>query len=121
MEAILSPGPNLTTERRADRRYAIEAALVYKLIHGGKAVLSGAGRLVNISRSGLLFEGVRGMPHGYRIELDVEWPADALKVALHVIGQTVRTRDARTAVKIFRSSFRVRPGGPSTVSPFRRR
>lgn len=121
MERILSPGRTLTGDRRADHRYPIEAPLVYKLIHGAKAVLTGAGRLVNISRGGLLFECAKAMPQGYRIELDVEWPADSPKVALHVIGQTVRSRDARTAVKIFRSSFRVRPDGPATVSSFRRR
>jgi hypothetical protein len=121
MEQIPSPGPALAADRRADRRYAIEAALVYKLIHGAKAVLSGSGRLVNISRGGLLFECAKAMPQGYRIELDVEWPAASPKIALHVIGQTVRSRDARTAVKIFRSSFQARPAGPATVSPFRRK
>ena len=102
------PSPMPTVERRAERRYAIQARVEYRLMPGRKAVPGGAGRLVNISRGGLLFECAEAIPPGTRISLDVEWPADALRVALHVTGWILRSQHARTAVKISRSSFRVR-------------
>lgn len=106
-------------ERRAERRYAIQARVEYKLSLGRKAARGGVGRLVNISRGGLLFECAEAIPQGTRISLDVEWPADALEIVLHVTGQTVRSQHARTAVKISRSSFRVRE--PAATSSARRR
>jgi len=105
---MLSPRPILTPgdERRADRRYALDAPLQYKIIQAGKAVFSGAGRLVNISHGGLLFECAEEIEPGNRVELDVDWPADAVRIVLNVVGQTVRRQEARTAVKILRCSFR---------------
>ena len=112
-----------TVERRAERRYAIQARIEYKLSPDRKAAPGKVGRLVNISRGGLLFECAEAIPPGTGISLDVEWPADALKIALHVTGQTVRSQHARTAVKIFRSSFRVREPAesPAATSSARRK
>ncbi len=107
VEAIISPGPMLTAERRADCRYPIHVGLEYKLIMGRRAVRKGNGRLVNISRGGLLFECAHAIASGNRIELEVDWPTRAVKMALHVTGQTVRSQGVCTAVKILRSSFRV--------------
>jgi Ser-tRNA(Ala) deacylase AlaX len=69
-------------------------------------VRTGTGRLVNISRSGLLFECAHGIPPRTKIELEVDWPAQAVKMALHVTGQTVRNQGVSTAMTILRSSFR---------------
>jgi len=107
VEAIISPSPMFTAERRADCRYPIHSGLEYKLILGRRVVRTGAGRLVNISRGGLLFECDQAIPPGTRIELGIDWPAKAVKMALHVMGQTVRSQGACTAVKILRSSFRM--------------
>jgi hypothetical protein len=97
-----------TDERRADRRYALETGVEYKIVQGGQAVRKGTGRLVNISRGGLLFECAETIPPGSRIDLEVDWPAETHKVALDVIGQSVRSQGTRTAVKVYRSSFRMR-------------
>lgn len=96
-----------TAERRADSRYTIQTGLEYRLILRRKVVQTGSGRLMNMSRGGLLFECDRGVPPRTRIELKVDWPAHAVKIALHVVGQTVRTQGTSTAVKILRSAFRV--------------
>lgn len=119
-EAIISPSSTSKAERRTDCRYPIRTGIEYKLILGRRIVRTGAGRLVNISRGGLLFEGAQELPPRTRIELDVDWPADAVKVALHVVGETLRSQGARTAVKIHRSSFRVREeanNGKHPVTP----
>lgn len=100
-------GPNFTTERRADCRYTIHARLEYRLTLRRKVVETGAGRLANISRGGLLFECDHAIPPRTRIELKVDWPAHAVRIALHVVGQTVRSQSTATAVKILRSAFRV--------------
>jgi hypothetical protein len=96
-----------TAERRADCRYPIHAGVEYRLILGRRVIRTGVGRLVNISRGGLLFECANALPSENRIELDVDWPAQAVKMVLHVMGQTVRSQGVCTAVKIHRSSFRV--------------
>lgn len=106
MGAIITPGPMLPPERRAGRRYPIHAGIEYKLILGRRVVRTGTGRLVNISRSGLLFECAHGIPPRTKIELEVDWPAQAVKMALHVTGQTVRNQGVSTAMTILRSSFR---------------
>jgi hypothetical protein len=97
-----------TAERRRDCRYPIHSGLEYKLITGRRVVRMGAGRLLNISRGGLLFECAHAIPPGTGIELEIDWPARAVKMDLHVLGQTVRSQGACTAVKIHRCSFRVR-------------
>lgn len=107
-EAMISRSPTSKAERRADCRYPIHTGIEYKLILGRRIVRTGGGRLLNISRGGLLFECTQELPPRTRIELDVDWPADAVKVALHVVGETLRSQGAHTAVKIHRSSFRVR-------------
>lgn len=107
MEAIISSSPVLTAERRVDSRYPIQAGVGYKLIVGRRVVRTGTGRLLNISRGGLLFECAHAIPPGSRIELDIDWPAQSVKMVLRVAGQTVRTQGTNTAVKILRSSFRV--------------
>jgi len=97
----------LPPERRAGRRYPIHAGIEYKLILGRRVVRTGTGRLLNISRGGLLFECSHAIPAENMIELEVDWPARAVKMVLHVAGQTVRSEGVSTAVKILRSSFRV--------------
>ena len=106
-EAIISAGPVLTAERRSDCRYPIHAGLEYRIIVGRRVVQTGTGRLLNISRGGLLFECAHAIPAENMIELEVDWPARAVKMVLHVAGQTVRSEGVSTAVKILRSSFRV--------------
>jgi len=103
---VLAAGPVLTAERRAGSRYPIHAALRYRLISARPAV-AGAGSLVNISRCGLLIEAEEPIAPGARIEIEIDWPARALQMILHLVGETVRSEGNRTAVRILRSAFRV--------------
>ena len=107
MLKVLTPRKNLTiaTERRTHRRYAIRTKLEYRLISRRKVIQTGAGHLVNMSRGGLLFACNQGIPPRTRVELEVDWPAHAAKIALHVVGESVRSEGATTAVKILRSAF----------------
>lgn len=107
MEAIISSSPVFAADRRADCRYPIQTGIEYRLISGRRVVRTGTGRLLNISRGGLLFEGAHAIPPGNRVELEIDWPAQSVKMVLHVAGQTVRNQGVFTAVKILRSSFRV--------------
>lgn len=99
--------PTFAADRRADCRYTIRTGLEYRLILRRKVVDTGTGRLANISRGGLLFQSAEAIPPRTQIELKVDWPAPAVKIALHVVGQTVRSQGAGTAVKIIRCAFRV--------------
>jgi len=78
----------------------------YRLI-SVRPARAGAGSLVNISRCGLLFESAQPIAPGARIEIEIDWPARALKMVLHLVGETVRSQGNQTAVRILRSAFRV--------------
>ena len=108
MEAILTPSSLATVERRADCRYPIHTAVQYRLFLGRRVVRMGSGWVVNMSRGGVLFESTSPVPPGHRMELEIDWPAQAVGMMLRVTGESVRSEGGRTAVRILRSSFRVR-------------
>jgi hypothetical protein len=109
VESTTSPTtPTFTAERRADCRYTIRTGLEYKWVERRQVLRTGAGSLTNISRNGLLFECDRDIPASTRIELNVDWPAQAIQVSLHVTGETIRSQGSRIAVRILHSAFRVR-------------
>jgi hypothetical protein len=115
---VISPGPILTVERRAGSRYPIRAGIRYRLLAERRVVRAGTGSLVNISRSGLLFESAQPIAPGSRIEIEVDWPARTLKMVLRVAGETVRSQGNQTAIRILRSAFRVdRAGGRAGRGP----
>ena len=80
----------------------------FRVLEGRRVVARGVGRLVNISRGGLLLESMGVLPLKNRIEIDVDWPSEGVRMALHVTGETLRRQGARTAVKTARSRFVVK-------------
>jgi hypothetical protein len=98
-------------DRRSDRRYPIDAELVYQLVRHGQAVETGHGRTLNVSSSGILFEAACALPRGAPIELSIAWPArlgDVVALKLCVTGRTVRCQNNCTAVLIQRHIFRTK-------------
>jgi len=98
-------------DRRTGHRYAISAAVEYRVICGYLVIQKGFGRTVNLSRGGVLFESDQALPVGTPIEVSVAWPArlhDTVDLNLCVSGQVVRSAGERTMVRILRHEFCLR-------------
>jgi hypothetical protein len=86
--------------------------LEYKLLDGKKVLKTGAGRTLNLSSSGILFECAEVLPLGAQIRLSLTWPAqlsDKVGLTLCVNGRTVRSSGKCTAIEIMSHEFRTRP------------
>ena len=98
--------------RRSHRRYPMQVDLEYKLLDGKKVLKTGAGRTLNLSSSGILFESGESLPIATAIRLSIAWPAqlnDRVGLTLCVMGRTVRSSGNCTAVEILSHEFRTRP------------
>ena len=99
-------------ERRSDLRYPVALAFRY-VAAGNTQLISGQGRTLNLSRSGILLETDRALPAGLRIQLRIAWPVrlhGSQELTLWIDGQTVRTQSQSTAVSILTSEFRIQDG-----------
>jgi hypothetical protein len=71
----------------------------------------GAGKTVDISSGGVLFETERRLRSGQRVELSVKWPAQLegnCPLNFVALGRVVRVEDTRAAIHIERYEFRTR-------------
>jgi hypothetical protein len=98
-------------ERRATRRYPIEVAVIYRLVHKGRVLQRGFGLSRNLSSGGLLMESNTSLSVGTEVEVFMAWPArlgGEVKLNLWIQGRAVRTGENCTAIAIDRSDFRTR-------------
>jgi hypothetical protein len=97
-------------DRRLTRRYPIATELEYRII-GREGLAWGAGRTINLSTGGILFQSEQALTLGTRIELTIAWPArlnDAVDLNLCVSGRVTRTDGKSHAVRIREHEFCVR-------------
>jgi len=99
-------------ERRASKRFAIEQDALYKILdHRATVPESGAGRTLDISSGGVLFETVQHLRSGKRVELAVNWPAlldGGCPLKFVAVGRIVRAEEKRAAMHIEQYEFRTR-------------
>ncbi|MBZ5624470.1 MAG: PilZ domain-containing protein [Acidobacteriia bacterium] len=96
-----------TVDRRSDQRYPVNIHLEYKLVLSNRMEVTGLGRSVNMSATGILFESSNSLPNGHTIELIIDWPSRPNRVIkLHAVGRTVRTQGNYTAVIVQQHKFR---------------
>ena len=98
--------------RRSHRRYPIYVDLEYKLLDGRQVLKTGAGRTLNLSSSGILFESDEALPPGMSIRLSLNWPAqlnDRVGLTLCINGRTIRSSGRCNAIEIMSHEFRTRP------------
>jgi hypothetical protein len=99
-------------ERRAAKRFAIEQDVLYKILdHRAAAPESGAGKTLDISSGGVLFETQQRLRAGKRVEVSVSWPAlleGGCPLKFVAVGRIVRAEDARAAMHIEQHEFRTR-------------
>jgi hypothetical protein len=104
----------IRSDRRDDRRYRLELDVKWKLVRRRKVLEAGSGRTLDLSSSGLLFDGGRPLPVGLNVEVSIAWPALLHNIApmqLIVSGRIVRSDGSRTAVQMVQHEFRT-AGGP---------
>ena len=100
------------TDRRRTRRYAICLTLKYAVIRRGLPPTTGTGESVNLSQSGLLFQGGSTVHTGDSIVAVLNWPArgpNEEPLLLVMTGYILRSRKSQTAVSV--SSSRLLPAG----------
>jgi hypothetical protein len=99
-------------ERRGSKRFAIEQEVLYKILdHRAAVPESGAGKTLDISSGGVLFETVQRLRSGKRVEVSVNWPAQldgGCPLKFVAVGRVVRAEETRAAMHIEQYEFRTR-------------
>jgi hypothetical protein len=103
-------------DRRRNRRYPVELALVCRTVGRGQRD-QGPGKTENISSHGLLFRADARLHPDEEVELTIRWPVlldHATRLNWVVRGRVVRCDVAGCAVRISSHEFRTRG---SAISP----
>ena len=103
------------SERRRSSRFPIEREVRYKTLNQRAEILSGNGKTLNISSSGVLFTSDHELPVGTRLEVSISWPAQLNeKCLLNLVarGRIARHNKGQLALQIQQYEFRTqsRPG-----------
>ncbi|MGH9585289.1 MAG: PilZ domain-containing protein [Bryobacteraceae bacterium] len=106
-----------TTERRRSSRFPIEREVRYKTLNQRTETLSGLGKTLNISSSGILFTTEHDLAVGTRLEVSISWPAqlnERCLLNLVARGRVTRHDKGQLALQIQQYEFRTqsRPGSP---------
>ncbi len=124
-ENILLLGRQLDTadmavnERRRSSRFPIEREVRYKTLNQRTEILSGSGKTLNISSSGVLFTSDHDLPVGTRLEVSISWPAQLNeKCLLNLVarGRITRHNQGQLALQIQQYEFRTQ-SRPAMVPP----
>jgi hypothetical protein len=105
MDALEMP----STERRRSSRFPIEREIRYKTLNQRTELVSGVGKTLNISSSGVLFTSEHDMPLGTRLEVSISWPAQLNeKCLLNLVarGRVTRHAKGQLALQIQQYEFR---------------
>jgi hypothetical protein len=103
------PLPDDIAERRAATRFPIERELRYKLLNKKNANEAGAGKTINISSNGILFDADHVLLPGHTVEIAVSWPAqlnNTTPLKLVARGRVVRCDQRKAAIEIQHYEFR---------------
>lgn len=90
-------------DRRSQGRFRFEGDLEYEGTFA-RQTARGRGRIVNISKSGLLFLTDNRIAPG--TELSIRAPWGSANLELVIVGRAVRSGNEGTAVRILRYDFR---------------
>ena len=99
----------ISGDRRSDRRYRIDLDLRWKLIRRRKVRDSGAGRTIDLSSGGVLFDATRVLPMGMNVELSISWPVllhNTAPMQMVITGRIVRTAGSQIAIRMTEHEFR---------------
>ena len=97
-------------ERRSRIRFPLELGARFTIV--GKKAVEGTGRTVNISSDGVLIRSAHEMSPGTSVTAVIEWPVlvgSVCPLALHIIGEVVRSDHGLVAVQFSRHELRAQP------------
>ena len=108
-----------TPERRKSHRFPIECEVRFQTTDKRREPVTGCGKTVNISSSGVLFVSEEEVPTGTRLELSIKWPIPLDKhcfLSFVVHGRVVRQdSNGYLALDIQSYEFRTRTEGAQTT------
>src|SRR5690349_24091812 len=96
-------------ERRRSSRFPIEREVRYKTLNQRTEILSGNGKTLNISSSGVLFTSDHDLPVGTRLEVSISWPAQLNEKRLLKLvarGRVARHTKGQLSLQIHEYEFR---------------
>lgn len=102
-------------ERRGSARYPLALEIRYSVARGE----TGAGQIIDISRTGLRFAAQGHHERGRRLEIAINWPVlleGRVPLQLTVAGKVVWSSRTEVAVQIYRHSFKTRSMGTTAAS-----
>ncbi len=108
-----APPAETPGDRRTKRRYPISLDVQYKLLKHRRIARLGAGRTLNVSSGGVLFEADDLLPQGGPIELALNWPFllhGSCNLKLVIRGRIVRAEDRSVAIRAEFHEFRTAGG-----------
>ena len=96
-------------DQRSHRRYPITLEIEYKLLSKGRVERLGAGKTLNVSSGGVLFEAKEVLPPGSSVEVLMAWPfllEGVCPLKLVIQGRVVRSASKQIAVRTDHHEFR---------------
>ena len=108
----------MSDERRSKVRYPLELAVRYQGIGEGQAI-TGVGRTLNLSSSGLLLASEEGVQPGARLKVTIEWPSllnGKTPLQLVTVGRVVRQGRSNFAVAFEHYQFKTMSRKPLAMS-----
>jgi len=101
-------------ERRDSNRFPLQQELSYRVVNSKIDRVSGNGRTVDMSSSGICFTTQEQLQIGKQVEVAVNWPAmldGTCPLRFVAVGRVVRADMHCAALKIERYEFRTRGAG----------
>jgi hypothetical protein len=101
-------------DRRSRRRYPLGLQVMYKVVKKYQVCLTGMGKTIDMSGSGILFETEDPLEPGSIVELAIAWPVllnKTCSLKLIVTGRVVRSGRAQAAIRMQGYEFRTKGAG----------
>ena len=113
-ELVEAGGSWVTLGRRKAQRFPIELDVCYTTLSRQSEGLTGMGKTINISSSGVLFTSQHELPIGTRLEVSMLWPMKLNeKCGLNLVGagRVVRQSRGQLALQFQEWQFRTTTRG----------
>jgi hypothetical protein len=108
---VSSEWQNNQRDRRASKRFSVDRIIRYRILGDGSAGVSGGGKTLNLSTSGMLIVTDRLLSPGMQLQVEVDWPLqEDAPVSLKLIAMCTVVRSeigaiALAGLKITRHDF----------------
>jgi hypothetical protein len=110
-------------ERRSSNRFPLSLELRYSLWNAGGPKITGSGRTIDLSSTGLSFTADKPLAVGQRLDVSIHWPVQfegCAQLQLALTGEIVRTDGDIVALRFAHHEFKTRSLGPKLLTDFRK-